>query len=124
VRVLAVGQDTIVHQSEAGAEQGQSGRGARPTVALAVTTDQAEKLKLAMQEGSVSLSLRNPKDNSQVPIRLTGLPSMSPLLGGGGSTDNKIQVVGPQGRERKVLIMRGGTAEVRTFEQPLSQAKP
>lgn len=129
VRVLAVGQDTIVHQSEASAEGGQPNRGARPTVALAVTTDQAEKLKLAMQEGSVSLSLRNPRDNTQVPVRLTGLPSMSPLLGGGSSTasggDNTVvPVVGPGARDRKVIIMRGGTAEVRTFEQPLSQAKP
>jgi pilus assembly protein CpaB len=119
VRVLAVGQQTIVHQSPEGEGDGGSGRGARPTVALAVTTEQAEKLKLAMQEGSVSLSLRNPLDSTLVPVRLTGLPSMSPLLGGPAEQAQ----VGPQARERRVLIMRGGTAEVRTFEQPLSQAK-
>jgi hypothetical protein len=33
-----------------------------------------------------------------------------------------VPVVGAS-RERKVLIMRGGAAEVRTFEQPVSQAK-
>ena len=76
-----------------------------------------------MQEGSVSLSLRNPRDDSQVPVRLTGMPSLSPLLGG-GSVNGSVPVVGAQSRERKVLIMRGGAAEVRTFEQPMSQAKP
>ena len=130
VRVLAVGSETIVHQGAEGGGEEPKGRGARPTVALAVTTEQAEKLKLAMQEGSVSLSLRNPLDNSQVPVRLTGLPSMSPLLGGAPSTSASgeqsapmVPQVGPGARERKVLIMRGGQAEVRTFDQPVSQAK-
>jgi pilus assembly protein CpaB len=107
IRVLGVGAQTIVHQSEG---DDRAGRGPRPTVSLAVTSEQAEKLKLAMQEGSVSLTLRNPTDNSMVSTRITGMPSLSPLLGG---NEEKLRA---QTRERKVLIVKGGTAEVRTFD--------
>jgi len=117
VRVLAVGRDTIVNQAVASGEEGQPARAGRPTVALAVDTAQAEKLKLAMQEGSVSLSLRNPLDDTQVPMRLTGMASLSPLLGGAGNNDSAVKVSGVQDKQRKVLIMRGGATEVRTFEQ-------
>jgi len=119
VRVLAVGRETIVHQSDGTAEEGQA-RAGRPTVALAVTTDQAEKLKLAMQEGSVSLSLRNPRDTAEVPVRVTGLASLSPLLGARASGDDSVEVVGAQNTEHRVVIMRGGQSEVRSFEQSAS----
>jgi pilus assembly protein CpaB len=107
VRVLGVGMQTIVHQPEG---EERAGRGPRPTVSLAVTAEQAEKLKLAMQEGSVSLTLRNPTDETAVPDRITGLPSLSPLLGG-----NQEQLRA-QTRERRVLVVKGGAAEVRTFD--------
>ncbi|HZM00183.1 MAG TPA: Flp pilus assembly protein CpaB [Planctomycetota bacterium] len=115
VRVLAIGRDTIVNQAPAGEEGQGGGRAGRPTVALAVSTEQAEKLKLAMQEGSVSLTLRNPLDETKVPERLTGMASLSPLLGGGRS-DDSAAMAGVQDRQHKVLIMRGGATEVRTFE--------
>ena len=126
-RVLAVGRETIVHQTDgaASSDEGAAQRAGRPTVALAVTTDQAEKLKLAMQEGSVSLSLRNPRDNSQVPVRVTGLASLSPLLGGhdaGKGGGDQVKVVGAGGNEHRVVILRGGTAEIRTFETPAMAA--
>jgi pilus assembly protein CpaB len=107
VRVLGVGQQTIVHQTEG---EERAGRGPRPTVSLAVTAEQAEKLKLAMQEGSVSLTLRNPSDTTEVPTRITGLHALSPLLGGTQET------LRAQTRERKVLVLKGGAAEVRTFD--------
>jgi pilus assembly protein CpaB len=107
VRVLAVGMLTIVHQPEG---EERAGRGPRPTVSLAVTAEQAEKLKLAMQEGSVSLTLRNPTDDTEVPTRITGLAALSPLLGG---NDEKLRA---QTRERKVLVIKGGAADVRTFD--------
>lgn len=116
VRVLAVGRETIVHQSDVPAEDAQA-RAGRPTVALAVTTDQAEKLKLAMQEGSVSLSLRNPRDTAQVPVRVTGMASLSPLLGARASGDDPVEVVGAKNTEHRVVILRGGQSEVRSFEQ-------
>ena len=116
VRVLAVGRETIVHQSQAqGGEDGQA-RAGRPTVALAVSTDQAEKLKLAMQEGSVSLTLRNPRDTAEVPLRVTGMASLSPLLGSRASGNDSVEVVGASA-EHRVVILRGGQSEVRTFEQ-------
>jgi len=124
VRVLAVGRETIVHQTDgaAAADEGAANRAGRPTVALAVQTDQAEKLKLAMQEGSVSLSLRNPRDDSAVPVRVTGMASLSPLLGGHESASDPVKVVGAGSQEHRVVIMRGGVAEIRTFEQPATQA--
>lgn len=119
VRVLAVGRETIVHQSDGTAEEGAA-RAGRPTVALAVTTDQAEKLKLAMQEGSVSLTLRNPRDTAEVPVRVTGMASLSPLLGARASGDDAVEVVGAQSTEHRVVILRGGQSEVRSFEQSTS----
>ena len=119
VRVLAVGRETIVHQSDGTAEEGAA-RAGRPTVALAVTTDQAEKLKLAMQEGSVSLTLRNPRDTAEVPVRVTGMASLSPLLGARASGDDAVEVVGAQSTEHRVVILRGGQSEVRSFEQATS----
>lgn len=119
VRVLAVGRETIVHQSDGTAEDGAA-RAGRPTVALAVTTDQAEKLKLAMQEGSVSLTLRNPRDTAEVPVRVTGMASLSPLLGARASGDDAVEVVGAQSTEHRVVILRGGQSEVRSFEQSTS----
>lgn len=116
VRVLAVGRETIVHQSDVPAEDAQA-RAGRPTVALAVTTDQAEKLKLAMQEGSVSLSLRNPRDTVEVPVRVTGMASLSPLLGARSTGDDAVEVVGAKNTEHRVVILRGGQSEVRSFEQ-------
>jgi pilus assembly protein CpaB len=115
VRVLAVGRETIVHQTDVPAEDAQA-RAGRPTVALAVTTDQAEKLKLAMQEGSVSLSLRNPRDTVEVPVRVTGMASLSPLLGARASGDDAVEVVGAKNTEHRVVILRGGQSEVRSFE--------
>ena len=120
VRVLAVGRETIVHQSDATAAEDGQARAGRPTVALAVTTDQAEKLKLAMQEGSVSLSLRNPRDTAEVPVRVTGMASLSPLLGARASADDAVEVVGAQSTEHRVVILRGGQSEVRSFEQAAS----
>jgi pilus assembly protein CpaB len=110
VRVLAVGQKTIVSPGEEPETAGGQ-RGPRPSVSLAVSPEQAEKLKLAMQEGSVSLTLSNPSDSSTEPARLTGWPALSPLLGG---PKKELQA---QRSERQVLVLRGGAAEVRTFTQ-------
>ncbi len=77
IRVLAVGPRTIFST-----EQGDdpSGRSERPTVTLLVEPEEAEMLKLAMEEGSVSLSMRNPMDASSTAGEGTRLTQLSPIL--------------------------------------------
>jgi pilus assembly protein CpaB len=81
VMVLAVGQRTIVDPGKE-PEGGASDRaaGGRPPVTLLVEPDQAEMLKLAMEEGSISLVLRNPLDGERAEERGTRLESLSPIL--------------------------------------------
>ena len=81
ISVLAVGERTIVHPD---AEQ-QSGefviqQERRPTVTLLVDPEQAEILKLAMHNGSVSLTLRNPLDETRTAHKGTRLTELSPIL--------------------------------------------
>jgi len=70
--VLAVGDRSVVSPEGDGdtASASRSFAGAaRPSVTLLVTPDEAELLKLAMAEGSVSLSLRDPRDGETWPRR-------------------------------------------------------
>jgi Flp pilus assembly protein CpaB len=77
VLVLAVGTRTIV--SPTSEEPAAAGRG-RPTVTLLVDPVQAERLKLAMENGSVSLALRNPSDTSPVVSGGARLTSLAPVF--------------------------------------------
>ena len=74
--VLAVGNDTIVSQGD---DQSTAG-GDRPTVTLLVDAAQAERLKLAMENGSVSLVLRNPSDTTPVVSGGARLASLAPIF--------------------------------------------
>jgi len=64
VQVLAISGESIVTSSENGEEKGtsrrNSGRGA--LVTLLVDTKQAEALQLAIENGNITLSIRNPLD--------------------------------------------------------------
>ena len=78
IRVLAVGRRTIF-STETETED-DFGRNDRPTVTLLVEPAEAEMLKLAMEEGSVSLSMRNPMDASPTAGEGTRLTELSPIL--------------------------------------------
>src|SRR5690606_29319863 len=56
------------------------GASERPSVTLLVSPRQAETLKLAMGEGSVSLVMRNPNDEGREPAEATRLPAVSPTF--------------------------------------------
>lgn len=70
-------------------------------VTLVLDPSQAEKLVLAMKEGSVSLVLRNPADESRTNTGGTLLSSLAPVL-----------TASPTGRQ--VTVTKGGVSERRT----------
>ena len=74
--VLAVGNDTIVAPNN----DDPTVRGDRPRVTLLVDAAQAERLKLAMENGSVSLVLRNPSDTTPVVSEGARLASLAPIF--------------------------------------------
>ena len=74
--VLAVGNDTIVSPNN----DDPTVRGNRPRVTLLVDAAQAERLKLAMENGSVSLVLRNPSDTTPVVSDGARLSSLAPIF--------------------------------------------
>ncbi len=106
VSVLAVGEQTIVSEGQRSEDSGAPLRQTRrPSVTLLVDAKQAEVLKLAMQEGSVSLVLRNPADDDQVEAEGTPMYALSPIL----ETPRE---------KRQVVVMKGGEAETKTFQVP------
>jgi Flp pilus assembly protein CpaB len=101
--VLAVGDDTVVSESAQATDVGSPMRQARrPSVTVLVDSKQAELLKLAMQEGSVSMVLRNPADEQAVVGAGTPLHELSPILDA------------PRER-RQVVVLKGGQAETKTL---------
>jgi pilus assembly protein CpaB len=80
IEVLAVDDRTVVSEvDEEGGEQSR-GRISAPRdrlVTLMVDTDQAKALQLALKYGTVSLSLRNPLDDSPVETDTTLLSQLS-----------------------------------------------
>ncbi len=78
VFVLAVGTRTIVSPTHD--DPATAARGDRPTVTLLVDAEQAERLKLAMENGKVSLALRNPSDTTPVVSAGARLSSLAPIF--------------------------------------------
>jgi len=79
VIVLAVGNRTFVSPEQDTEGEGLLGNG-RPTVTLLVDPHEAEVLKLAMHTGDVSLTLRNPMDESSIESDGAWLEQLSPTL--------------------------------------------
>jgi pilus assembly protein CpaB len=131
VTVLAVGSQNIVSTAAAPATPAAPS-GERPAVVLLVDSRQAEMLKLAMQEGSLSLVLRNPNDTdlalasgadmgalvpgSAEPAGALPLPASSDL-------DAAATLFEPQQQTWEATVLRGATRENRTFVLPAS-SKP
>lgn len=115
VRVVAIGNRTLVSPAQKN-PQASSVRmsGGRPSVSLLVDSQQAEKLKLAAQEGSLTLALRNPLDASgssdEAEGGVTGLDTLSPAFSSSGET-----VEAPSSYWETVIV-RGGVAESKKFD--------
>ena len=81
VTVLAVGTRTLVAP---GGEQEDGdfviAQRRRPSVTLLVDPEEAELLKLAMHNGSISLTMRNPMDDTLTEQDGTRLVDLSPIL--------------------------------------------
>jgi Flp pilus assembly protein CpaB len=139
VSVLAVGSQSIV-SGPAPATPAANAATDRPAVVLLVDSRQAEMLKLAMQEGSLSLVLRNPNDTDRalasgadmaalvpmsepppVPDREYPAPAMpappSDLL------EEAATIFEPQQQTWEATVLRGNERESRTFVLPAA-SKP
>jgi pilus assembly protein CpaB len=79
VMVLAVGESSIVEGESSPDEESATGRN-RPPVTLLLDANQAELVKLATEKGSVSISMRNPMDESVSSGEAKGLARLSPTL--------------------------------------------
>jgi pilus assembly protein CpaB len=140
VTVLAVGAQTIV--SPAGTAATDAHTGERPSVALLVDSRQAEMLKLAMQEGSLSLILRNPADTDHatamgadmnalvpapasvpapMPAPVDALPpALPPALPITAAPAAIHTIDEPQQQTWEATVLRGSERESRTFVLPAS----
>ena len=140
VQVLAVGGRTIVNPDgdEGGEDESRSSRSSSrgaPRVTLLVDALQAEKLNLAMGEGSISLALRNPADMSSHAADGTLLASLSPAFA--RTPKAQPEPTAPRVREVPVpaapvareptwetVIVRGGQKETKTFALPENGRDP
>lgn len=115
IRVLAIGERTVVDPFASSDDSRAPGR-ARPTVSLLVDGEQANKLKLAMEEGRVSLALRDPGDdpNAGSPLEPTGLGQLSPALGAPAPSAPRPDST-PALPARELVILRGGQRETKSF---------
>jgi Flp pilus assembly protein CpaB len=134
VSVLAVGQRTIVSPvKDENSKVEDVRRSDRPAVTLLVDGRQAEMLKLAMEEGSVSMVLRNPRDLARPAASGTDLAALSPVLAlapppapvdhDGDDDDTQppppvLVMQRPLQRTWEAVVLRGGEREIRTFELP------
>jgi Flp pilus assembly protein CpaB len=138
VQVLAIGSQSIAddhyQDKEAGA-LAQRGQMNFRQVTLLVDPKQAEILQLAMQAGSVSLSMRNPLDAEHESRRLTRAREISP--DGGAATllsmsgDDPFSqtpatpkiavkaVAPPPPNAWETIIIRGKTSSTRSFPLPI-----
>jgi len=133
LQVLAIGSQSIADDQykdkEAGALAAKGTINFR-MITLLVDPKQAEILQLAMQNGSISLAMRNPRDTARDARRLTRAREIVPNRGGGvdsGSTDifapkpvdeePTDQSASPSDRWETVII-RGNVPEKRSFDLP------
>ena len=124
ISVLAIrGQTVVAPASEDGTTPEPSNT--RPTVTMLVQAREAEMVKLALEEGSVSLVLRNPHDLARPSVGGTDLAALSPSANPEPSTDGSPPVEQPHSLQRtwETTVLRGATVESRRFEMPAT-SKP
>jgi pilus assembly protein CpaB len=123
VSVLAIrGQTVIAPASEDGTTPEPTNT--RPTVTMLVQAREAEMVKLALEEGSVSLVLRNPHDLARPSVGGTDLAALSPSSDA-TNTDGSPAADQPHSLQRtwETTVLRGATVESRRFEMPAT-SKP
>ena len=139
VSVLAVGSQSIVSSAPAAAPVVNASTGDRPSVVLLVDSRQAEMLKLAMQEGSLSLVLRNPNDTerssaagadmaalvpmSEPPPNPVGAPAPPVMQAPMELPEQAPTIFEPQQQTWEATVLRGAARENRTFVLP-APSKP
>jgi len=129
VRVLAVGDRTIVAPAGNPGPLGET-RNGRPAVSLLVNGRQAQILKLAMQEGSVTLALRNPLDEASASVAATGVDALSPALSiarpRAPETEAAPGALAPllPPKPWSTVVIKGGVATSQSFEQTASGGAP
>jgi len=125
ISVLAIrGQTVVAPASEDGTQPVPSNT--RPTVTMLVQAREAEMVKLALEEGSVSLVLRNPHDLARPNVGGTDLAALSPSSSGSEPTpDGSPPSEQPHSLQRtwETTVLRGATVENRRFEMPAT-SKP
>lgn len=100
VLLLAVGSKTIVTPSVL--PEGLDTSGSDATITLLVNTDEAEKLRLAMATGKVSLVMRNPMDSASVKVTGVRRGSLAPMLDSFEDRDRKARERREQEDQAKV----------------------
>jgi pilus assembly protein CpaB len=137
VSVLAVGNRTIVSPgaTDAAAPIEEASTSDRPAITLLVDSRQAEMLKLAMEEGRVSVVLRNPHDIERPSGGGTDVAALAPGFGmvpqppPSDDDDGEVQTVyvpapmpvpGPLQRTWEAVVLRGGQRESSKFDLPTS----
>lgn len=121
-RVLAIGDRTITNPDGDPSLRSRGPIMGRPTVTLLVAASEAEKLTLAMQEGSVTLALRNPADVGTLSTPGTQLASLSPLLAQPASAPPPSATPSgpaePLAPAWNTVVLKGGVAQVHSFAVP------
>lgn len=131
IQVLAFEQQTVVSPGKVGdAEENNKSHGQR-RVALLVDTRQAKALELAMDQGTLSLALRNPLDSTDGDRDAVSVRSIM------GEPLNPAPTVNPEARPLPAtqpatvevphwdtMIIRGQKVEIRSFPLPPSKDDP
>ena len=131
VQVLAVGKATVF-SSEEDSKLASSGRNRKTLVTLMVNAKQAEILQLAMKQGTVSLTLRNPTDAAESSGGVTTFADLTRAnrnISGNTSqlqgdltkavTSLKNALMGTSASDLwRTLIIRGSSQETKSFPLP------
>jgi Flp pilus assembly protein CpaB len=144
LQVLAIGSQSIADEHYRDKEPGalaQHGQMNFRMVTVLVDPKQAEILQLAMQNGSISLAMRNPLDTGREAQRLTRAREIVPTRSTGSASnaaaqafaqnpmESLKQLVAPKPAAAKApeswdaLIVRGTIAEKRSFPMPLPKKR-
>ena len=120
VQVLAIEQQTVVSQNKVTTAVESGRAGDSHCVTLLVDSKQAKALQLAMEQGTLSLALRNPLDVADADREAFWAQSLSGAQRVQGPNGRTIAV--PAGAPRwEMTIMRGGAVETKSFPMPDSQ---
>jgi pilus assembly protein CpaB len=119
IQVIAIEQQTVVSPKSV-IPEGSSGSRSNDThcITLLVDSRQAKILELAMEQGTLSLALRNPLDTSSADreaVWLRSLTGHDPFGNGPTPVPTKLETQKQTGPTWDIVIMRSGSAETKSF---------